>query len=466
MRAVSDYTAIEKFPIFKGYIDHFGKVSIDNDVPGMLSFFYIQGQLAVPYLRIPMAMSHLDPRVHVFWIQSSRTGKSISWEFIGKILNDIGVPTDLYTTGTDAGLIGGFEETTDSDGNKTNVLQEGLLNGQKALNFDEGSIILSPNRHSEEMVLYLQSACNPVGSENNTLHKHTKLGHIETESLVSFWFTTYPPAGVKEYVLTRGIFQRVLLYWSHWDMSRRMNVSMLRAESALTKKPKMDVNYEEITEYFINLEKRLRDKVLDVTETSFVEWDAMSREEREELLQESMTEIISGDETFHPALYDAIEDYYELLVGLGPGIGEVVASFIPAMENYTIIFSTHIALMDESWEITGEHVDMAKEIIYDLFKNLILWLEGEVEIGPKMAEKATQMNKWTIAYQSVESIELGNRGDGWRKKGSVMSTYMTQNGVTRGTAFNHFSKWANKMFDSTKDGKVVFIRLKEELKNE
>ena len=47
-----------------------------------------------------------------------------------------------------------------------------------------------------------------------------------------------------------------------------------------------------------------------------------------------------------------------------------------------------------------------------------------------------------------------------------MSTYMTQNGVTRGTAFNHFSKWASSMFDTAKDGKVVYLRLKEELSND
>ena len=111
MRALDNYTAIEKFPIFKGYIDHFGKTSIDNDIPGMLSFFFVQGQIAVPYVRIAWGSSHLDPRVHTFWIQSSRTGKSIAWEFVGDVLRDINVPTDLYTTGTDAGLIGGYEST-------------------------------------------------------------------------------------------------------------------------------------------------------------------------------------------------------------------------------------------------------------------------------------------------------------------------------------------------------------------
>jgi|TARA_R110000824_G_scaffold274125_1_gene462829 hypothetical protein len=466
MRTLENYTAINKFPIFKGYIEHFGNTSIDNDIPGMLSFFFVQGQIAVPYVRIPWGSSHLDPRVHTFWIQSSRTGKSIAWEFVGDVLRDINVPTDLYTTGTDAGLIGGYEESTDSDGIKENILKEGFLNGRKALNFDEGSIILNPNKHSQETVLYLQSACNPVGSNNNVLVKHTKAGRIETESLVSLWITTYPPAGVKEYVLTKGIFQRVLLYWSNWTMERRMNVSHIRAESAFKKTPKTKISYDEVTNYFMTLEKRLRDKVLDVTETPFVEWDSMSRATQEDLLQESMTEIFSATADFYPAMFDAIEEYYELLIGLGPGISEVVASFIPAMENYTVIFATHMAMMDETWKVNGDHVDMSKEILYDLFKNLIQWLEGEVEIGPKVAERATQRNKWIVAFQQVEPVELGNRGDGWRKKGSIMSTYMTQNGVTRGTAFNHFSKWAKNIFDTAKDGKVVYLRLKEEILND
>jgi hypothetical protein len=462
MKRVDQYEIVKKNDIFRGYLEHFGNTSIDNDIPGMLSFFFIQGQLAVPYIRIPWGSSHLDPRVHAFWIQSSRTGKSIAWEFIGDILKDIDIPTDLYTTGTDAGLIGGFEEMKDGDGNIETIEKEGFLNGRKALNFDEGSIILNPNKHSQETVLYLQSACNPVGSNNNILVKHTKAGRIETESLVSLWITTYPPSGVKEYVLTKGIFQRVLLYWSNWSMDRRMNVSMRRADSAFKKTAKMKVSYEEITDYFRDLEKRMRDKVLEVTETKFVEWDNMNREEQEELLQSSMTDVLSADESFYPAMYTAIEDYYDLLTGLGPGIGDVVASFIPAMENYTVILSTHIALMEDTWVVNDEHVDMAKEILYDLFNNLIEWLEGEVEIGAKVAEKANQKARWLAAHDASNPFDLGGRGDNWRKRSDVMNAYMNQNQVTRGTAYNHFNKWAVKMFDTAKDGKLVFLRLRDD----
>ena len=241
-----------------------------------------------------------------------------------------------------------------------------------------------------------------------------------------------------------------------------MNVSMRRADSAFKKTPKMKVSYEEITGYFRELERKMRNKVLEVTETKFVEWDNMSREEQEELLQESMTDVLSADDSFYPAMYTAIEDYYALLTGLGPGIGDVVASFIPAMENYTVILSTHIALMEDTWVVNDEHVDMAKEILYDLFNNLIEWLEGEVEIGAKIAEKANQKARWLAAHDACNPFDLGGRGDNWRKRSDIMAAYMNQNQVTRGTAYNHFNKWANNMFDQGKDGKIVFLRLRDD----
>jgi len=464
MRKASEYRASRKYGILKGYTDHFNATSIDNDIPGLLSFFFIQGQVAVPYVRIPWGSSHLDPRNHVFWIQSSRTGKSIAWEFVGDVLKDIGINSDLYTTGTDAGLIGGFEMEDDGEGGKIPILKEGMLTGQKALNFDEGSIILNPNKHSQETVLYLQSACNPVGSNNNMLVKHTKTGRIETESLVSLWITTYPPSGVKEYVLTKGIFQRVLLYWSNWTMERRKAVSEIRAESAFKVTAPMKVSYDDITSYFKDLELRLRNRVLNMTETTFVEWDEMARPDKEALVQSVMEKMFTADEnTFYPALLDAIDDYYTLLNGLNPNILEVVSSFIPAMENNTLIFATHIAMLDESWVVTGEHVDMAKDILYDIFRNLILWLEDEVEIGPKVQEKANNKSKWVNAYNAVDGVELGNRGDGWRSKTKVIRSYEQQNTVSQGSAYNNFDKWARSMFDTTKDGRVVFIRVKENL---
>ena len=465
MREAADYAVVKKYPFFEGYVNRFGRTSIDNDIPGMLSFFYIQGQIAAKYVRIPWDASHLDPRVHVFWIQPSRTGKSVAWEFVGDVLKDCGLQQDMYTSGSDAGLIGGVvnETIVDENGKKeqVQVVTEGMLAGQKALNFDEGSIILNPGKHSQETVLYLQSACNPIGSNSNILVKHLSGKRIETESLVSLWITTYPPAGVKEYVLTKGIFQRVLLYWSDWDMQRRMGVSMKRMERAFTSGSKQKVSYEEIVDHFTGLEKRLRDRVLNLTEITFAEWDGMTREEQEDAVQSVMNEMFTADESFYVATYDLVEDLYSLLDDLNFAIANVVSSFVPAMENYSVVLATHIAKMDEVWVVTGEHLDMAKEIIYDLFKNLILWLEGEVEVGAKQTEKANHAKNWTNAYSLIAPVELDKKGEGWRKKAAVLKQYCLKEQVTRGTAFNRFSKWGAHLFDAAKDASTVYIRLKE-----
>jgi hypothetical protein len=70
-----------------------------------------------------------------------------------------------------------------------------------------------------------------------------------------------------------------------------------------------------------------------------------------------------------------------------------------------------------------------------------------------------------VAYQATESVELGNKGDGWRKKNGVIGAYLSQTGVTRGTGYAHYAKWAVKLYDNAKDGTTGYVRLKEEFKN-
>ena len=58
----SKYECVRKFPILKGYLEHFKEVSKNNEIPGLISFFYILGQAAIPYVRVPVGGSNLDPK--------------------------------------------------------------------------------------------------------------------------------------------------------------------------------------------------------------------------------------------------------------------------------------------------------------------------------------------------------------------------------------------------------------------
>ena len=426
------------------------------------SFFFIQGQVALPYVRIPTGDSHLDPRVHVFWIQPSRTGKSIAWNFISDVMENIEVPYDAFASGTDAGLIGSTNPVLDENHKPTGEFETvpGLLAGRKAINFDEGSILLTPNKHSQETVLYLQTACNAVGSNSNVLVKHMKGNKIECDSLVSLWITTYPPKGVKDYVLTKGIFQRVLLYWAHWDMGMRQEVSTNRLATFWRRPEENDLTKDDIYDYFKTTDKRIRDRLLNLAEIEFLQWSEMSDDEREDIVQQYMWDMFKPGLNYTTALYQASDDIYKELVKMNPAMSEIVASFTPGIENYLGIISLHMALLDKSWEIKEEHVDMAHEILHDLFLNLISWLEDSVEVNGNKAKEGKLLEQMLKAYNDSVGYEIEGHSGEWRRKQAVLTMYTENTGVSKSTAERHFKDYASKMFNSRKQGKRIYYQHK------
>ena len=457
-----NYQAVKKFDTLEAYLHHFSQTSMKNEIPGLLSFFFIQGQSLLPYVRIPTGDTHLDPRVHVFWIQPSRTGKSVAWNFIGDVMKEAELDYELYSTGTDAGLIGSNKPVLDENNKPTGETEkiDGLLSGKKGLNVDEGSIILNPGKHSQETVLYLQTACNAVGSGGNILTKPMKGDIIKCESLVSLWITTYPPKCVKEYVLTKGIFQRVLLYWSHWDMDMRQEVSNTRLGTFWKKPIETDLTKDDIYDYFKDTEKRVRDRLLNFAELTFTQWTEMNREEQEEIAQQYMWDMFSADDDYETALYQASDEVFDLLRNMSASMSEIVASFTPAIENYLAIISLHMAVLDKKWTITAQHVDMAFDILLDLFKNLISWLEDSVEINSNKSKENKIQEDFVKVYDECTGYEIVGHGDGWKRQSSFEAQYMSMTGVSKSTVRRHIKDYAGALFNIKKSGGRIYFRRK------
>ena len=372
------------------------------------------------------------------------------------------MPTDAYTEGTDAGLIGSWDSVADGNGGFDNVLRPGLLAGQKALNFDEGSLLLKPGKFSQNTVLYLQTACNAIGSEENIMRKHNAGDPIEIESMVSLWITTYPPQGVKEYVLHKGIFQRVLLYWRNWGMDLRQNISEERATLPWGDIGAVTMDYDKIAEHFKGLRTSIVARLLSLSGLSMTEWEAMDRPEQEDIVQSCARSLFTKDETFDAAMLSCVDDYYALVRGMDPKLAEVVASFIPGILNYTIIIATHLAMVERVWEVTGDHVIMAEEILFDLFQNLILWLEEEVEVGAKASERRAKESAWKEAFKKVEKFDLGDRrGTGWARKSQVLELYGKVRNLSSNSCFTHFKR-AEHLFQTSREGASIYCRLREE----
>ena len=145
----SDYQG-SKF--IRSYIERFNTVSFYNEYAGLMSYFFVMGQLLAPYMRIPIHGVFIDCRFHIYWIQQSRSGKSVAYEFISKILKMCDVETEVFSSGSDAKLIGTTKEVAvyDAEGKPTGQVQHevvpGILNGYKTLLFDEASILLNDQK--------------------------------------------------------------------------------------------------------------------------------------------------------------------------------------------------------------------------------------------------------------------------------------------------------------------------------
>jgi hypothetical protein len=130
--------------------------------------------------------------------------------------------------------------------------------------------------------------------------------------------------------------------------------------------------------------------------------------------------------------------------------------------NYTVVLATHIAMVEGVWKVTGDHVDMAEEILYDLYQNLILWLEEKVEVGEKASSRRKKEKAWVDAFSVNEQFEMvGTRGEGWRRKSQVLSTYGKEMNVSSNTCYAHFNRY-EYMFDVTREGAAIYIRLKKD----
>ena len=471
-RIWNQYTAVKEYPMMKEYLARFRTPSFFNEVPGLISFFYLQGQALVDYVRIPVWASAIDPRIHVFWIQPTRSGKTIAWEFTGEVAELAGLDTDMFTSGTDSALIGSIDSVSDGEGGYETIEKPGLLAGKKCLNFDEGSILLqsNPKQFFSEVILYLQQAMNTVGSHSNTLTKHMKNGKVETESRVSFWITSFPPSGVKEYVLTKGLFQRVLLLYRPWSDEMRQMVSERRMSGVFQNKLTEVQSLEDIAQHFIKIREKTEARLLGLANMTHQEWDGLAPSSKEEIARSCMFDMFTIDPSFEPQVMAAVDEYYTLVRGMDKHLSDVVCSFIPNVLNYTVLFATHLAMMrvvrddishDGEWLVTGDDVEMATEIIYDIYEQLVLWLESEVEVGAKAAEKIARKDEWMNAMKGCKMVDVEGKGGGWVLKNDLFEKYGSQLGKSKPTVYRRFQDVA-QMFRTHKVGNAAYVKMKEE----
>ena len=123
-----------------------------------------------------------------------------------------------------------------------------------------------------------------------------------------------------------------------------------------------------------------------------------------------------------------------------------------------------MAMIEGTWTVRGDHVDMAKEILFDLYQNLIQWLESEVKVGSGKGEKKTMVSFWKDAFSRCELFDFDDqRGQGWAKKKSVMEAFgKIANLQSHNTINTKFNMYGASIFKDTREGVRVYIKLRDE----
>ena len=284
------------------------EVSHYNGVPAALSLLTVVGQVCKDFVHIPNGRTHEDSRLHFCWVQTSGTGKSTLWNFVGpvskkafQLINQKNVHpprvvvhkegeeeehTDIIpsrfdtfsvTDYTDAVLIGKWvlnprydyedDENIEPEYNR----RAGILEGNGLAHWDEFeySGIFKQSNHQEKAVVYLNTLMNSLNGNNWWIAKALdsmggKIMHCYCER--SVLAMTYPPNNINEVIADKGVLQRMLLYIK--DVPEYKQDEMVDMKIA---------NFGKIVEVNQPIDE-FAEKIFEIYEMMYERWNAVNRD--------------------------------------------------------------------------------------------------------------------------------------------------------------------------------------------
>ena len=262
------------------------------------------------------------------------------------------------------------------------------------------------------------------------------------------------------HVLEKGFFQRVFLYQNDINLETRQTTSEHRMSGVYVPVPEQVWSYEEISNWIMGIRDEIKGRLFDVAGIDQEQWDSMSEDDREKITVEHSHMLFSIGPNYHAALLSAVDDYYDLVKTVSDeNVRETAISFLPNVENYTIIFGNMIAATMGSSVITAEHIAMASEIIYDNLHNLIIWLEQKRDYKASRQRQA-DVRAWKQAFNGCRKQVHDRTKKEVVRKTELQSKYAAFNAVSEKTAERRLGKLIeSKLVIMVKEGRNVFVSL-------
>ena len=368
------------------FLDQFTKTfelfSYGNALYGRLCSHILLGQ-KLRNLKLYFGPIYIDPRVSLFLIQPSGTGKSTPWNFIRDIALKAQMAADDIDEATDAALIGTCEEeeVIDPETHQKTVIYnaiQGKLANSDLLHYDEGQMLVKRGQYSQNTLAWLQKALNPIDSGQNLVSKYlAKLkSPIQFHPHCSLLITSHEIDCLLEVVLDTGFFQRIVLYPRYVPIESRKKNEFLRADR-FCKRIFTEIDVDTIAAKLVEVGKK------------YENWE------------------IQVDENIYPVIHQKIADMYALINTAHERVREIMATFVPRYDNLIYIFALHHCCANLKDKVDVEDVKYASQLMVELFKDIMSWVEENISILKLSSKELSYLNSAFIIYKGMEKTDEG-----------------------------------------------------------
>tara|TARA_R110000744_G_scaffold309558_2_gene417442 strand:- start:1750 stop:3231 length:1482 start_codon:yes stop_codon:yes gene_type:complete len=444
-------------------------VSNENEVPAMASFFVSLGQVIKDFIRIPRGKNTEDTRLHFCWVQTSGTGKSTLWNFMGpvtkqlnKMINkfegtDASDASEVYIKNkydmfdvveyTDAALIGYYEKLDEKDDNGDPIYERrsGSLEGNGLAHWDEFeySGVFKQSQHKENIIVYLNTLMNTLEGESWVITKKLKEGHLmECMCQRSVWATTYPPKHLKSVIAEKGVLQRMLVYVREVPEDEQHDMRMLQLSKS-GKKEETKLDTEKFSKALFRLYKDVKARYLEVGGDPF-----------------STMEYSDG---FADALINEYQKMRDYVKSSRPEIREIAQNFMTRNNIQLLKLSVMCCVANspnvkdktKKFLVTPTHVRQAYILTQQCYSTLVEWLERSLKVQKEtLAEKSKQVEFIDI-YETLPKDK-----NGFIRKNTLLEGVQQIAKVSPASVYRYWKNLEDR-FEKDKVGRSVLVRLKK-----
>ena len=458
--------SLESYPkVLRDWIDSASDVSTMNEVPVAMAFMSLLSTICSDMVAVRFKRNVEDCRIHFCWIQTTGSGKSTLFNFLGP------VTTELYTRinalennskldvvdvkdFTTAALIGNaVEDGKDEDGNTQYRENIGILAGSGMLAFDEFENVgvFKSHNHKEGLVGHLNTMMNTLWGQNYVIKKKLTNGpYINCDSRRSIYATTYPPKNLQEVIADTGLLQRMVLYVRETtDMEKdRMMMNLIEAIGV---EEDITLPIEKYSNALFKIFTTLKERNLEL------------RQDNPEMTD---TEVALGMMTFKDEVRDLMKfEYYnmvEFLRGSREEVKETTDKFTARLfVNLTkmsvlmsICEAPGIRDKNKRYVVSARNVRQASKLIRQCYIALVSWLDVALRERRQSIVENAGINKWKEAFE--ESMK---DNEGVVLKTDLIIKFMELTRQSRPPAFRMFKK-VSELFEEKKVGKSPYIKWK------